>query len=160
VTLKSAKPPPYPAEPKTLGEHLKKRRHEFGLFQKQVAALLEVNEWTYLLWEQDRTTPMIRMWPRVIKFLGYYPFREPQSLTERLLAARRHRGICHRKAASMLSVDEGSYRYWEQGKRRPSQDLLHRIEAFVATTPESTARTGFAALKRGRLGPAQRQMAD
>jgi len=134
VTLKTAKPLPYPAEPKTLGEHLRKRRHELGVFQKQVAALLGVNQWTYLLWEQDRTSPTVRFWPRVIKFLGYYPFPKPQGLPAQLLAARRHLGICHRKAARMLSVDEGTYLFWEQGRRPPSQEPDLRVERFLAET--------------------------
>ncbi len=59
------------------------------LFQKDVAQQAGVNEWTYLLWEHDRTFPNIRMWPTVIRFLGYYPFPKPQTLSNRLIAFRR-----------------------------------------------------------------------
>jgi DNA-binding XRE family transcriptional regulator len=44
---------PYPRAPRTLGEHLKKRRCELGLRQKDAAQLLGVNEFTYLGWEKD-----------------------------------------------------------------------------------------------------------
>lgn len=39
--------------------------------------LIGVNEWTYSLWENDRNLPMIRMWPKVIGFLGYDPNPAP-----------------------------------------------------------------------------------
>ena len=51
--------------------------------QVDAADLMGINQWTYLTWEQDKTYPAIRMLPRVIKFLGYYPFRSPETLGER-----------------------------------------------------------------------------
>ena len=137
VRLHARKPKPYPDNPQTLGGHLKKRRHKLGLYQKDAAARLGVNPWTLIGWEADRKDPAIRFWPRIIKFLGYYPCREPQSLGERLLAARRHLGVCHRTAAAMLSVDEGTYLYWERGRRRPGRRLRGSVETFLAPTPRS-----------------------
>ncbi len=67
---------------------------------------LSVSESSIVGWEADKKVPLAHTWPRVIKFLGYDPYREPKSLFERLLAARRHLRICHRSAAKMLSVDE------------------------------------------------------
>lgn len=135
MIFKALRPKAFPEDPQTLGEHLSKRRHELGLFQKEAAKQLGVSHGTLIGWELDRKTPMIGMWPRIIKFLNYYPFPEPQSLPERLVAVRRHLGICHRKAARELSVDEGTYRNWELGRHRPSQKLRSQIEAFVAANP-------------------------
>ena len=45
------RPKRYQQNPETLGGHLLKRRSETGLTQKTVASQLEVNIWTYLLWE-------------------------------------------------------------------------------------------------------------
>lgn len=98
---------------------------------------LGVNQWTLIDWEQDRKQPMIRMWIRVIKFLGYYPFPEPQSLGERLLAARRHLGICHGKAATLLAVYEGTYLFWERGRRRPTPEHQAWIEEYLVQVPGS-----------------------
>lgn len=133
IRLKAQKPKAYPENPGTLGGHLRKRRHALRLYQKDAAAQLGVNQWTYVTWELDKSMPVVRLWPKVIKFLGYYPFPEPQSLAERLLAARRHLGVCHRKAAQMLCVDEGTYLFWEQGKRRPSKGHQRRIERFLSS---------------------------
>ena len=63
-----------------MGDHMKKRRYELGLRQKDVAALLRVKEFTVCGWEKNKKTPAVRYLPRIIQFLGYYPFDEPQTL--------------------------------------------------------------------------------
>jgi transcriptional regulator with XRE-family HTH domain len=74
VTLRGRKPRPgYPEEPSTVGEHLKKRRLDLGLRQKDVAGELGVNFKTYENWEQGKYEPATRFLPAVIGFLGYDP---------------------------------------------------------------------------------------
>ena len=68
-----------------MGDHLKRRRHELSLLQKEVVALLGVNQWTLIRWESNRKEPAIRFLARIIKFLGYDPCTEPRTLGERLL---------------------------------------------------------------------------
>ncbi len=80
ITLKSFKPLPYKVTPKTLGEHLRKRRFEAGLLQKELALRLRVNAWTLLGWEHDRHIPPPRFWARLIAFLGYDPFPSGERL--------------------------------------------------------------------------------
>jgi len=67
-----------PKPPKTLGEHLRKRRREVGKRQSDVATELDVSTWTYLLWEQDRASPTVGQYPALIRFLGYDP-HEPRA---------------------------------------------------------------------------------
>ena len=73
VTLSSKKPlsGAYPKTLKTLGDHLRKRRLDLKLFQKDVAKLLSVGEATIYSWERGRTKPQIRYMPKIIQFLGY-----------------------------------------------------------------------------------------
>jgi DNA-binding transcriptional regulator YiaG len=71
--LTAEKPKGYPAVLRTWGDHIKKRRLELRLRQKDVAALLEVNVWTVINWEHDRCSPSPRTRPRIIRFLGYDP---------------------------------------------------------------------------------------
>ncbi len=59
VTFTVNRPKDYSEHPKTLGEHLRKRRAELGLFQRQVANQLGASEWSYLLWENDRREPTV-----------------------------------------------------------------------------------------------------
>jgi len=55
----------YRERPETLGGHLRKRRCQSGLLQREVAAKLGVDGSTYLLWEQDRSQPTVRYYPAI-----------------------------------------------------------------------------------------------
>jgi DNA-binding XRE family transcriptional regulator len=70
--------------PETLGQHLLKRRTLAGLTQPQIASEIGVTTWTYLLWERDKTTPTVRYWPAIARFLEYHPWPTPQALAERI----------------------------------------------------------------------------
>ena len=115
ITLKALKPKETDFEPKTLGEHVRKRRLELRLTQKEAAERLGVNFWTVLNWEKDHTEPPIESMPPIIRFLGYDPFPEPKGLAQRLLAKRRAMGWSIREAARQLGVDQGTWGDWEQG---------------------------------------------
>ena len=103
-------------EPKTLGDHVRKKRLEMGLIQKEVAELLGVNPWTVLNWENGRTTPPIASIPAIFRFLGYDPFPEPKTHPEHLLAKRRAMGWSIQQAAELIGVDPGSWSKWERGQ--------------------------------------------
>lgn len=133
IILKSLKPKPYKAAPESLGEHLRKRRIELGLFQKDVAKQLRVNGWTYLGWEHDRTTPAVSFWPRIIDFLGYDPTPRPNTLGERIASRRRRLGLSQEQAATLVGVDEGTFRRWERGERNPDLALRQRIDLFLSS---------------------------
>jgi len=60
------KPRDYSDRPRTLGEHLKKRRRELGLLQREVAAQLGVAVETLINWEKDRTRPVAAQFRPVI----------------------------------------------------------------------------------------------
>ena len=128
--MKSLKPRPYKEAPETLGEHLRKRRIELALLQKDVASRLQVNAWTYLGWEHDRRRPPIRFWPRIIGFLGYDPVPEPQTVGERIRGQRRKLGLSQAEAARLIGVDEGTLRRYERGKDRPTPAILATLERF------------------------------
>ncbi|MCZ6511384.1 MAG: helix-turn-helix transcriptional regulator, partial [Alphaproteobacteria bacterium] len=115
ITLKAAKFTPFPKEPQSIGDHLTKRRYERRLFQKDVALLLQVDNWTVCNWENNKTIPAVRYLPRIIQFLEYYPYPAPETLGERLLACRRYLGLSRKRIAQRLSVDEGTLAKWERG---------------------------------------------
>src|SRR6185312_15956348 len=118
-----------PAEPKTLGEHLLKRRMEQGLTQAQVGQELGTDEWTVGNWEKDRTFPAVRYFPAIFRFLGYDPFPEPITLSEKLLAKRRALGLSVKRAAIQIGVNEGTFARWERGEWKPlkSDALVRRF---------------------------------
>ena len=91
--LKSLKPRPWVLLPRTLGEHLKKRRLESGLLQRDLRVRFKLEKETYANWEKDRRSPAMKHWPAIIEFLGYDPASEPKTIGERLLAYRRRHGL-------------------------------------------------------------------
>jgi hypothetical protein len=66
---------PISKEPKTLGEHLKKRRFGMGVRQEQAAEMLEVSARTLSLWECDRLFPTSPYHARIRSYMGYDPFK-------------------------------------------------------------------------------------
>ena len=131
IVLKAAKSTLYPKELRTVGDHLKKRRLDLGLLQKDVAARLKVNDWTICNWENNKTVPAVRYLPRIIEFLGYQPFPAPQTLAEKLLACQRCLGLSRKRMANRLGVDEATLARWENGESFPSGKRLEIVEHLL-----------------------------
>lgn len=64
-----------------------------------------VSEASIVDWEAGKQ-PYDRMYPRIIAFLGYEPWSEPESLADMLVATRRRRGLSAKATAKLLEVDE------------------------------------------------------
>jgi transcriptional regulator with XRE-family HTH domain len=122
----------YPKELNSLGDHLRKRRLDKGLLQREVAERLGADLKTIASWERQRTEPSFRHLPAVLAFLGYDPRPEGQIFGERLYRARTARGLSHRDLASLIGVDESTVWKWEGGRHRPSDGLLRRLRAVLS----------------------------
>jgi DNA-binding XRE family transcriptional regulator len=61
---------PYPENPQTLGEHIRKRRIDLGLPQPEMAKMLGVSNAAAADWEYDDTLPLKRFWRRIKEFIG------------------------------------------------------------------------------------------
>ena len=131
MVLKAHTPKPYPEVPKTIGDHVKRRRCELGVLQRELADLLRVSEFTVINWEANRCSPNLRVLPRIISFLGYSPFPEGDSSSERLVARRRALGLSRREVAQRLGVDPATLGRWERGVREPRGKYLALVERFV-----------------------------
>lgn len=123
--------PPWSLAPETLGQHLIKRRVEQELLQREVAERLDVNTWTYLLWEKDRCRPTVRYYPAILAFLGYDPFPPPVTLAAQIASQRRRLGITIKQAAQLTGVDEGTFARWERGKWKP-REAKAAVARFLA----------------------------
>jgi DNA-binding XRE family transcriptional regulator len=133
--LKSLKILPYEVNPKTLGGHLKKRRLELRLFQKDLRKLFKLEKETYANWEKDKCIPSMRYFPMLINFLGYDPLPEPVTMGEKLLAYRRRNGISRKSLAKEIGVDEGTLQGWEEDRRKPSTEAhVFQIQKLLGTT--------------------------
>jgi hypothetical protein len=91
--------------------------------------VLGTDEWTVGNWEKDRTFPAARYFPAIFQFLGYDPFPEPITVSEKLLAKRRALGLSVKRAAAKIGVDERTFTSWERGTRRPVCPAI--IEDFL-----------------------------
>ena len=131
LCLKTPKPLDFVRDPSTLCEHLKKRRKQLGMYQKDVAELLGISEWTYLGWEVGDTMPAVRFIPKVIDFLGYDPFPEGNTFPERIRNARERRGLNRIKFAQMVGVSQWSIEQWEKGMCRPNPTNMRRLLAIA-----------------------------
>jgi transcriptional regulator with XRE-family HTH domain len=74
LTAKRPNPSKYPKIIKSLGDHIRARRLELGMLQREVAEVLGVDTMTITNWERNRCNPSARMLPRILRFLGYSPF--------------------------------------------------------------------------------------
>lgn len=63
----------YPKELKTLGDHIRKRRINLGLLQREVAEEIGVSKATIYNWENHRTKPPDRYIGGIMEFLAYKP---------------------------------------------------------------------------------------
>ena len=79
-----------------------RRRLELGLYQKDVARLFGVTEYTVLNWEKRRTESTVNNVPT--QFLGYDPAppAHSNSIADRLKAKRRELGFEHRDLSGGL----------------------------------------------------------
>ena len=121
-SLKSLKPRPWVLLPRTLGEHLKKRRLELGLLQRDLRRRFKLEKETYANWEKDRCKPAMKHWPGIIEFLGFDPNAKPVTLGEKLFAYRRANGVSRKALARQLGEDEGTLWRWEVDQRKPKEE--------------------------------------
>ena len=131
VTLSAKKPlsGAYPVSLTTLGDHIRKRRLDLNLLQKDVAIMLVVDTTTINNWERNRCQPRLYLFPRIAKFLGYSPFPTEAKTTigEAIRAYRLMHGLSQKKMAKSLGIDPTTLTRWEKGKGRPGNKLHKRL---------------------------------
>jgi transcriptional regulator with XRE-family HTH domain len=99
--------------------------------QREVSERLRVSVNTVLNWETGKTEPLVEFMPAIIPFLGYDPFPEPTTLSERMLAKRRLMGWSIKEAAQRLGVDDGTWGEWEKTGAIAWSRYRELLEAFL-----------------------------
>lgn len=132
VRLKSLIWKPYDFEPKTVGDHIRRRRLMLAITQEEAATRLGVNAWTVHNSETGQPKPEIRFIPALVEFLGYDP--EPVdegTLAGRLVGKRRELGLSQREAARSLRIDSCTWAGWELGARIAREAHRRAVEGFL-----------------------------
>jgi magnesium chelatase family protein len=131
VPLSAQKPEIRALEGDTLGQMLRRRRVERGLWLKDAAEEMGIGLFTLIKWEKQSSQPDSRYYPAIIAFLGYEPWPEPKTPGEMLLAERRRRGLTTRQAADLMRIDQGTLARWEANSARPFGKWEARASAFL-----------------------------
>jgi uncharacterized membrane protein len=131
VRLSARKPKPeaYPAALLTYGDHLRAKRLDLGLLQKQAAERIGVDETSVYNWESNRVQPAVRFIAGIIRFLS-----NPDGSTTvniRLSYNPAIGGVGH-IVASLFGADP---------KSQMDEDLV-RMKSFIETgkVPSDAAR--------------------
>jgi len=119
----------YPKEIKTLGDHIRKKRLDLKLFQKDLAILLHTDTDTITNWEKNRCQPGFIYYPAIMDFLSYCPWEHLQTWAERLDRYRIHQGLSQAQFASQLGVDPGTLA--RQLKRKPSAYFKKKVAELM-----------------------------
>jgi transcriptional regulator with XRE-family HTH domain len=115
-----------------LGDHIRKRRLELRLHQKDVAVIVNATTSTVTSWEKGRTHPRLYLLPKIFDFLKYNPLEvSATSLGKRIKNYRVRNGLSLRKLAKKLGVDPGTLTRWERKQISPSALMKKRLHNFL-----------------------------
>jgi DNA-binding XRE family transcriptional regulator len=130
----TGKPMPisYPENPVSIGDHIRKKRMELKLLQKDVARICGVTEDCITNWEKNRSVPQVQFFPQIIKFLDYLPFDVDLTTLRGKLKAYRHKnGFSQKQMGKILKVDGGTVCSWELGENQPHKKMLEKLDAML-----------------------------
>ena len=120
-------------ELRTLGDHVRKRRLDLGLTQKEVACRLGVDAMTVNNWETGRREPGPGIRSKLRAFLGRdLPVQGSdlgahETPGSRLRRRRLELGLCQKELAGALGVSPDVPGGWEDGRHRPGRNLRARL---------------------------------
>ncbi len=130
IPLEKQPLPGYPTNPVTIGDHIRKRRMDLGFLQKEVAEIIGVTESSVWNWEHG-TEPELQYYPKIIRFLGYVPFKCPDDTVGRLAWYRKVNGITVVELGQRMNIHPDQLYDWLSCTRRPFNKNLQRIEQFL-----------------------------
>ena len=125
--------------PVTIGEHIRAKRRERRLRQRDVGNQIGVAAETIANWEKEKAVPQITFMPAIVRFLGYDPTPEPTTLVDRMRSYRQRLGLSIKEAALRARVDESSWGTWERTGLIPWKRYQMLLGEFLAQELTSRA---------------------
>jgi transcriptional regulator with XRE-family HTH domain len=124
---------PFPNALITIGDHIKQARLDRKLLIKDVLAVLGISRWTLREWEHGNLEPFVQQYPKIIAFLGYYPFdHETKSLGGKIKKYRFTHGLSQKEFGQLVGVLGCTVSTWERNKLVPrSPDMLSKIKELI-----------------------------
>ncbi len=137
IELKAEKPVStrVPHQIESIGDHLRKKRLDLGLTQREVADRISVYESTYKNWELNRTPPRIKYYPLIIDFLGYLPFTDTMDrpLRVKIVILRQISKSSQTELAARLGVELSTLCHWEKGKLHAPKRITEIVDTMLST---------------------------
>jgi transcriptional regulator with XRE-family HTH domain len=128
IVAKKPQKQDFPANPQTLGEHIKRERMKRGLLQKDVAQILCVNVMTLTNWENNYRNVQVNHIPSIVEFLGYTPeiLNDFAPLKSEVFLYRCKHGLTQKQMAKYLGIDSATLHAIEWGKRSQHISILEK----------------------------------
>jgi transcriptional regulator with XRE-family HTH domain/pyrrolidone-carboxylate peptidase len=115
-----------------LAAQLTERRLALGLQPRDAAQQLGVTSRTYTRWERAQDEPRTRYLPAITRFLGHDPSGEPETLGERIRAAREREGLSKPQLAQRLGISASTVHAWEADTvSRPTPRITRIFEDYL-----------------------------
>ena len=114
-----------------IGQHIRKKRLDLKLLQREVADLVGITEECMTNWENGKSVPQIQYMPKLIQFLGYNPLElDDNTLAGRIKNYRVTQGLSHKKMGKLIGVDASTIAAWESAKSIPKElniELINKV---------------------------------
>ena len=118
--------------PVSLGEKLRNRRIELGLSQSQVARILDTKTQYVYSWENNYNIPIVSRYPKIIEFLGYFPFDfDTSTWGGKIKKYRFFYGLSQEDLAKELGINESTLFHYENGRHKPSIRIAKKLERLI-----------------------------
>lgn len=122
---------PYPFNPVSLGDFLRKSRLDNDWNIGEVAEMIGTSSLNIGNWESNRNEVSLEFKPRVYAFIGVCPYDASLTIVERLKERREYFGLTIKKLAEILEVDPNTVSAWERRIHQPGSRGFAKIGQFL-----------------------------
>lgn len=106
---------------------------DVGLLQKDVASIIGTSTDCITFWENERSQPQIHFYPKIISFLGYYPFQEIDTFSGKIMKYRHLQGLSRKQMGALLGVHGTTIGSWETEKTVPNESMVRNVHICISS---------------------------